>query len=78
MRRSNHGISAWQTTCPMKYERCEMLHPHLPRWASHVIDDVEREGELQLIGFVLVVTMLIGTLLFGVVTAIAELTKTLR
>ena len=54
-----------------------MLHPHLPRWASHVVDDVEREGELQLFSFVVVVTMLIGTLLFGIVTMIAELTKAL-
>jgi hypothetical protein len=50
-----------------------MVHPHLPHWAAQVVDDVERQGELQTIGFVLVVTMLIGTLLFATIAAVTEL-----
>jgi hypothetical protein len=55
-----------------------MVHPHWPRWASHVISDVEHQGELQIIGFVITVTMLVGALMFAVVTLIAELLQRLK
>jgi hypothetical protein len=55
-----------------------MVHPHLPHWFSQAFDDVEHQGELQTIGFVLVVTILLGTLIFGISTDIAELVKSLH
>ncbi len=50
-----------------------MVHPHLPHWFSQVVDDVEHQGELQTIAFVLVISMLLGTLTFASFAAIAEL-----
>jgi len=55
----------------------EMLQLHWPHWATQVIDDVEHQGELQIIGFVLIMSMLIGTLLFACVTLLVELLKAL-
>ena len=52
-----------------------MVHPHLPHWASQVFDDVEHQGELQAIAFVLTVTMLMGTLLFATIAAVAVLLR---
>jgi hypothetical protein len=55
-----------------------MVHPHWPRWASHVISDVEHQGELQIIGFVITVTMLAGAFMFAVVALMAELFRPLK
>jgi hypothetical protein len=62
----------------VEYRRRQMVHPHWPRWASRVISDVEHQGELQIIGFVITVTMLVGALMFAVVTLIAELLQRLK
>jgi hypothetical protein len=54
-----------------------MVHPHLPHWAEQVFDDVEHQGELQTIGFVLTVTMLLGTLVVATIAAVAALLELL-
>jgi hypothetical protein len=50
-----------------------MMHLHWPYWASHVIDDVEHQGELQTMGLLLVVTMLIGAFLFALFALIVAI-----
>ena len=50
--------------------------PHWPHWATQVVSDVEHQGELQIMGFVLVVTTLVGLLLFGFFSATVELVRT--
>lgn len=55
-----------------------MLHLHWPHWAAHVIEDVEHQGELHVLGFVIVTAMLLGTLLVSVTATIDALVHALR
>jgi len=48
-------------------------HVHLPHWASQLIDDVEHEGEFQVIALLLVVMMLVGAFLLAVFGLILDL-----
>ena len=54
-----------------------MVHPHWPHWAVQVAEDVEHQGRLHLLGFVIVVTMLIGTLMSALAATIDALVHTL-
>jgi len=47
--------------------------PHWPHWASELVDDVEREGEFQIIGLLVVAMMLVGAFLLAVFGLIFDL-----
>ena len=55
-----------------------MMRPHWPRWAVHVVEDVEHQGELNTLAFVIITTMLLGTLLVATAATLDALVQALR
>jgi len=49
-----------------------MVHLHWPHWASQIITDVEHQGDLQMMGFVFAVMMMVAAFLFAIVALILE------
>jgi len=53
-----------------EYGRREMVHLHWPHWAPQIITDVEHQGDLQMMGFVFAVMMMVVAFLFAIVVLI--------
>jgi hypothetical protein len=55
-----------------------VLHFHWPYWAARVVDDVEHQGDLQMIGFVLSVSMTAAAFLLGILVLLFDALPHLR
>jgi hypothetical protein len=55
-----------------EYGRREMVHLHWPHWTLQIISDVQHQGDLQMIGFVFAVMMMIAAFLFAIFILILE------
>jgi hypothetical protein len=49
-----------------------MVHLHWPHWTSQIVSDVQHQGDLQMIGFVFAVMMMIAAFLFAIFILILE------
>jgi hypothetical protein len=63
----------WQVACVLTSNgRHEMVHLHWPHWTLKIVSDVQHQGDLQMIGFVFAVMMMIAAFLFAIFILILE------
>ena len=49
-----------------------MSHLHWPHWATHTVSDIEHQGNLQMMAFVLSVSMTAAAFLFAILILLLD------
>ena len=55
-----------------------MVHLHWPHWTAQIINDVEHQGDLQMIAFVCAVMMMVGAFMFAIFILILDVLLNFR